>query len=375
MTVYKYFIRIALKHKFIIIGYLILFLYLSFINGASTDPKEVEFMQTKLEIGVIDNCNKDLSKGLTSYLGQKNNIVEIQEDEDYIREQIFLQVVDGVIIIPPDFEEKVINKEPSLVVYKNDRKTGASYLEQQIEKYLVFANGTYMDGIFDLEVIKSALNEKVDVEIVGDNINHKNPGVEGWFKSYYNFTSYIIIAIYVAVIGLVMMEFKEDNIENRVRISSKNILKYNRDLYLGQISIGAVITSIFIIASILLKGKYIGEVDFIKYVINIIVFSFAILCFTFLISNLTKNRFVINGVSTVVSLGTSFISGVMVPQEFLGPQVLSVAKFFPTYYFIRINERRINTFMDIRYEIFMQLIFGLVFLLMGLYFSKVKGKA
>lgn len=374
MIVYKYFIKVALKQKLVILGYTIIFLILAIINGSSTETKETQFAETKLTIGVIDNMNSQLSMGLTDYLGQKNNIVDIREDDEYIRDQIFLEAIDGVIIIPEEFDEKVVRKEKIVEIYKDDREIGASYLEQQVEKYLVFANSTYKDGKFHLEDLKMALNQKVNVEIVEDQGKIKNIGANNWFKNYYNFTSYIIIAIYLTVISLVMTEFKDEKIENRMKISSKRFIKFNKEIYLGQISVGVVVTSIFILGSFLLKGKYIGEVNFSKYVINIIVFSFTILCLTFLINNLTRNRFVITGISTVVSLGTSFISGIFVPQEFLSEKALTVAKFFPTYYFVRINERGMNSLMDMRYDILIQVMFGVVFLLVGLYFAKVKQK-
>jgi len=375
MIVYKYFMKIALRHKFVIMGYSIIFLFLSILNGTNTENDELLFTETKLDIGIIDNMNSELSRNLVGYLTSKNNIVDTLEDEDYIKEQIFLQAVDGVIIIPNDFDKKVINKERAIQIYNSDREIGSSYLQQQVEKYLIFANASYDNGKFDLKNLNTALSQKADLEMIDTNKNLKNTGVTTWFKYYYNFVSYIIIAVYIAVIGLIMAEFKDEKIENRMNISSKQFLKYNRDIYLGQISLAAIITSIFILGSILLKGKYIGQVNLGKYVINTIVFSFAILCLTFLINNLTRNRFIINGISTVASLGISFISGVMVPQEFLGERVLSIAKFFPTYYFVQINERSINSLMDVKYEIFIQIIFGLTFLLLGLYFSKSKQKA
>lgn len=182
------------------------------------------------------------------------------------------------------------------------------------------------------------------------------------------------MAIYISSIGLVMTEFTDKNIQSRRKISSKKFLQFNKEIYLGQFTLGSMITLIFILGSILLKGKYIGEVNFGKYVINTIVFSFSILCLTFLINNITRNKFIINGISTVLSLGTAFISGVMVPQEFLGEKTLMIAKFFPTYYFVKINEMRVNSFLDMKFEIFMQLLFAVVFLLMGLYFSKTSQK-
>ncbi|NLL71786.1 MAG: ABC transporter permease [Epulopiscium sp.] len=144
---------------------------------------------------------------------------------------------------------------------------------------------------------------------------------------------------------------------------------------MGQFTIASMITFIFILGSILLKGKYISEVNLQKYIINIVVFSFSILCLTFFINNLTKNKFIINGIGIVLSLGTSFLSGVMVPQQLLSDKVLKIAKFFPTYYFVKINDMRVNSFLDVKAEIFMQLLFALAFLLLGLYFSRVSQKA
>ena len=375
MTVYKYFMKVALKHKFIILGYSTLFLLVAIINGTIAGTEELEFMETDLNIGIIDNMDSELSRGLVGYLEENNNIEDIIEDEGYIREQIFLQALDGAIIIPRDFDEKVINKEEAIELYKDDRRIGAYYLEQQVEKYLIFANATYEDNTFDMDSLKSALNKKANIELIETKKGLKNSRMDIWFKNYYNYTSYIIIAVYIAVIGMVMIEFRDKRLEDRMRISSKKNLSLNREIYLGQVSLGIGITSIFILGSLVLKGRYIGEVEFSKYMINIAVFSFAILCFTFLINNLTRSRFTINGISTVVSLGTSFISGVLVPQEFLGERALSIAKFFPTYYFVSINERSIGSFGDIRYELLMQMMFGIVFLLMGLYFARPRLRA
>lgn len=375
MTVYKYFMKIAFKNRLVILGYAGIFFLLAIIGGSSTENKEIQFVETELDIGIIDNENSELSRGLINYLKDKHNIVDTKEDEEYIKEQIFLEVADGVIVIPKGFDEYVINKRETINLYKDDRKMGANYLEQQIDKYLIFANGNYQDGNFDLKNVKLALEKEVNVKTIEDSRISKNTSINSWFKSYYNFTSYIIIGMYVSIIGLVMTEFKENKIKNRTKISSKKLVDVNMEIYLGQISLGAIITSVFVLGSLFINRRYLAEVDISKYIINIIVFSFSILCFTFLINNLTGNRFIINGIGTVVSLGTSFISGVFVPQEFLGDKVLNIAKLFPSYYFVRINESNISSFNDIKYEILMQISFGIVFLLIGLYFSKVRQKA
>src|SRR5699024_3096056 len=124
MIVYKYFMKIALRHKFVIMGYSIIFLFLSILNETNTENDELLFTENKLDIGIIDNMNSELSRNLVEYLTSKNNIVDTLEDEDYIKEQIFLQAVDGVIIIPNDFDKKVINKERAIQIYNSDREIG-----------------------------------------------------------------------------------------------------------------------------------------------------------------------------------------------------------------------------------------------------------
>jgi ABC-2 type transport system permease protein len=375
MTVFKYFIKIALRNKGVILSYTIIFFILSILNGSGAAEREPSFIETRLDIGIIDNCNSELSNRLKDYLGKKNNIIDTMPDEEYIKEQIFLEALDAVIIIPKDFDEKVINKENSIQMYNDDRKVESLQIQNQINKFLTFVNATYENREYNLVDVESALDEETKVELIESNTDVSNDGIAMWFKFYFNFTSYVILAIYISAIGLVMTEFKDESIQNRTKISSKKFLQFNKEMYLGQLMVASMITLIFILGSVVLKGKYIGEVQFGKYVLNTIVFSLSALCLTFLINNITKNKFVINTLSTVLSLGTSFISGVMVPQQYLGEKVLTIAKFFPTYYFVRVNEMTVNSFSDMRFDILMQLLFAVVFLLMGLYFSKTSQNA
>lgn len=375
MTVYKYFLRAALRQKWIIIGYTTIFLILAILNGSSTETENMAFMEKTLEIGVVDQSGSDLSKALIDYLEVNNLIIMMDKDEVFIKEQIFLEALNAAIIIPKDFEELVREKETAIEIFKDDRKMGPLQVENQVNKFLTFANTQEEFNSLNLSKVKMLLADEVEVKLISANNMIENKGADDWFKSYFNFTGYIIIAIYVAVIGYVMVEFNDKKNQDRMKVASKKFLNLNIEVYLGQVTIGIIISSIIILGSLLLKGKHLGQINFSKYVINTFIFSFAILCFTFLINNVTRSRFVINGISTVASLGTAFISGVMIPQDFISEKVLTIAKFFPTYYFVKINETNINSIVDVKYEMFMQILFGISFLLMGLYFSKIKQRS
>ena len=374
MIVYKYFIKIALRNKWVIIGYTLMLLVFALINGGSNTRQISNFEETRLNIGIINHSKSEIANKLLEYLENNNNIVETKEDEDYIKEQIFLQVANAIIIMPEDFEEKVINKEPVVEIFRDERKVETYQIQNQINKFISFANGTYENGEFNFSSLVNALDKSIDVNIL-ENSNGVNKDVDSWFKFYYNFLSYTILAIYIAVIGFVMTDFGQGEVENRRKVSSKQFLDFNKEIYLGQMSIAIIITSILILASVFMRGSQLSQVHFGKYILNTFVFSFSALCLVFLINNITNNKFIITGCSTILSLGTSFISGVMVPQEFLGERVLNIAKFFPTYYFVTINNRDISSLFEVRYEIAMQLLFGLGFFLIGLYLSKIKQKS
>ncbi|NLL71787.1 MAG: hypothetical protein GX238_11745 [Epulopiscium sp.] len=51
-----------------------------------------------------------------------------------------------------------------------------------------------------------------------------NDGVDKWFKFYYNFTSYVIVAIYITTIGLVMADFTDQKIDSYRQRNSYSLM-------------------------------------------------------------------------------------------------------------------------------------------------------
>ena len=74
------------------------------------------------------------------------------------------------------------------------------------------------------------------------------------------------------------------------------------------------------------------------FLLNSFVFTFVALSISLLISNFINSRNAMSAAANVISLGSCFISGVFVPQEYLGDTVLSIAKFNPTYWYVKAND-------------------------------------
>jgi ABC-2 type transport system permease protein len=76
----------------------------------------------------------------------------------------------------------------------------------------------------------------------------------------------------------------------------------------------------------------------IMLIINSFIHLIMLTSLAFFIGNAIKNKDVVNGVTNVVGLGTSFLCGVFVPLSFLPDSVVKIAHIIPTYYYVESNE-------------------------------------
>ena len=67
---------------------------------------------------------------------------------------------------------------------------------------------------------------------------------------------------------------------------------------------------------------------------NALLFTATIVCFAVLVSKLAKKENTITGVMNVFSLGSSFLTGIFVPQELLGDFAIKIGKIFPAFYYV-----------------------------------------
>jgi ABC-2 type transport system permease protein len=113
-------------------------------------------------------------------------------------------------------------------------------------------------------------------------------------------------------------------------------------MILGNVSFAVITWFIMIFASFVMNGSYMFTVNGQLLLLNSFVFTMAALSISFLIGNLVKSRGAMSAAANVVSLGSCFIGGVMVPQALLGKTVLKIASFTPAYWYVRANNQIVN---------------------------------
>jgi ABC-2 type transport system permease protein len=94
---------------------------------------------------------------------------------------------------------------------------------------------------------------------------------------------------------------------------------------------------IFIVAGFISNPFRRVDVNLLLYCINAVVFAITTLSLSYLIGISVTSKKAVSAISTAISLSLAFISGMFVPQEFLGESVLRLASFTPTYWYIKVN--------------------------------------
>lgn len=337
MTVFRTFLRVLNKNKFIIIMYTAILIFFGGFN-IQTNETNTSFVASKPDILIINQDEEiGLTKNLVEYIKANSNIIEIQNNEEAINDALFYRDVNYIIYIPENYREDFLNGENPKIEIKSTGDYQASLAEMMLERYIKVAN-TYQKNTDSEEELINKINEtlskQTEVEITSkldtDNLSKAT--------TYYNFANYSILAGCVYVICLILSSFKEEKIAKRTIISSINYKKYNRQLLLSN-SLFAILLWIFYVAlSFILVGDIMFSAHGLIYIANSFVFTMCAVTIAFLIGNLVNNKNAINGIVNVVALGTSFLCGAFVPMEWLPDSVLKVAHILPSYYYISSNE-------------------------------------
>lgn len=337
MIVFKTFLKVLNKCKFVIIMYTVLLIAFAGFNIKTSD-NTTNFTPSKPDVLIInEDENEKLSKNLVNYIEKNCNIKDIEKSQEKINDALFYRDVNYIIYIPKNYSNDFLNGLNPEIKIKSSGDYNSSYTEMLLSRYIKVANiyGKDIKNVDDLiSKINDTIYKEVDVEITSKLDTDKLSKA----SFYYNFANYSILAGCVYVICLILSSFKEENINKRTIVSSMDYKKYNRNLLLSNSLFAIVLWGFYVILSFILIGDVMFTLNGIYYIINSFIFTICALTIAFLIGNLVSNKNAINGIVNVIALGSSFLCGAFVPVEFLPDAVLKVAHILPSYWYIQTNE-------------------------------------
>lgn len=347
MQVFKALFKIILNNMGQMIIYIAVFISLT-VALANTNAQTVNtsFSETKVDIAFINNDgNSKLAEGLKNYLSRNSNIVNIPDNTQKLQDALFFRKVVYIVRVPEGFSKDLLEgKAAQLQKSAVPGSTSAVYLDNMINKYLNTAK-TYSSNMKNLSqeqllsYIDKDLSQEAEVEMSSPreaaSINEKR-------SYYYNYMAYSLYAVLILGICSIMMVFNNADLKKRNLCTPVKLRSMNFQLMLGSFTFAIAVWFILIVTSLVMYGSYMFTAKGLLMLLNSFVFTLAVLSISFLLGNVIKSKGAMSAAANVVALGTSFISGVFVPQAYLGSTVLKIASFTPNYWYVKSNNTIAN---------------------------------
>jgi ABC-2 type transport system permease protein len=185
-----------------------------------------------------------------------------------------------------------------------------------------------------LEAVRTDLAQEADVTL--RVIEQHEIGRTGY---YFIYLAYAMMAIMVLAVTSLMIVFNKQDLRRRNLSAPLKLSHFNLQLIFGGIVFALIVWLVMSLLSLTVGGATLRPAERAFLWLNALVFTFACMSISFLIGQFVRSRNVQPAIANVLALGTSFISGVFVPQSMLGKPVHTLASFTPTYWYVRaINE-------------------------------------
>lgn len=341
MSVFKVCLKILQKNLPAILLYFIIFVALSIVLTVLLRPAETgEFGRTKVDIAFFAGEETPLVSGLREALAAQVNFVPLEDKTEKLQEALFYRKVHYILRVPDGFTESFLRGEQALL-QKTSVPDAASavYLDLRIDRYLEILR-LYVKAWPELELsqqVAFALDDlAIDPEVV-ITAPETESGVGVRLRYYFNYLAFTILFVIILAVSSIFLTFNDLDIKRRNLCSPIGARAISLQCYLACAAFALASWFLLVLLTLIFGFKEIASPATWFYILNALVFTLCASGLAFLIGNLTRNREVANAVANIVALGTSFIGGVFVPQELLGGNVLKIASFTPTYWYVRAN--------------------------------------
>ena len=393
MQTYKAFLKIAKKTCPSAMLYFVIFMVICIMSASQGEQNEAEiYKDTQINFTVFNRDDSELGEAVKEYLSEKNNYVELLDEEEAIRLGLYYRSVYYILIIPEGFEEAIANGGD--MEYQNYKVTDSAqgyYMEMEVESYMQTLK-SYIAAGYDveeaIEKTKVTLLDDIEVELISDIEGKEvegNPISTGASTEkpsvyyFYQYVPYVFLAIVITALGPIIITFGKKDVKMRINVSAQTFKSYSIQLFLGVVTFGLLLLAMFNILAMILYGSSISLAALVYYLILTFCFLLVCLGITYFGGFLFSSAGAMGSFGNVMSLGMSFLGGIFVPIEFLGDTMKNIARFTPTYWYIQANNDiiGIENFSDININEFakncgVQLLFAAAFFCIGLAVLKHK---
>lgn len=343
MQVCKAFARVAKKNLPNTFIYFIVFVVLLIAmsaNASSSNGKQ--FQVSAVNLCIFDNDNSEASKALTDYLSALHHIVPLAAaDRDELQDNMYYYQIDYVLTIPAGFEDNLNVENTSALLETSKRKDSCSgyFVDQQIDSYVralslyVKSGVPVSDAITYTQKSFDAVPEVTSVSFSGME-KSKDSGMYYFFQYF----PYVILMMLLEGLSPVLMAFRKPLMKARISCGALPQSRVSLQLGLGCLIYVFLWWIGFLgIATIMYGPSQLFSKSGWLCILNSGVYLLIATAIALLLGAFPMDFNMINMIANILGLGMSFLCGIFVPQSFLGETVLSVGRFLPAYWYVRIT--------------------------------------
>ncbi len=383
MQVFRIYFKIMRSSKFYIAISVFVFMTISVIFsflGQSAEP--TVFEGVKIPIAFINqDANTPLSQGLKTYLEESGCVVFEEDNEEALQDALFYRRIRYVAILPVGFSASFMKGEnPTIQKVLVPNSAEGNYVDMAINKFLNTARFRidYGQGKGEEEIVQATLDDltlqtRVTLQ-ASDGLSTTEPAYSYYFKN----CAYGLLAMIISGVSAVMIAFNDRDLYLRNLCGPLSKRKTNWQLFMGHgvYSLGCWL--FLMLVGLVLHGQELfGSGRLWIYLLNTFVFTMACSSIAFAVGGTVKTYNGLAGAMNVISLGMNMLGGVWVPQAVMKKSMLAVARFLPTYWFVKANDAVFNvavlnrtTLSPILGSILIQFGFAVAIFSVALYLSK-----
>ncbi len=329
-----------------------------FLSVMAPSTAVVDFEPTKTSVAVINrDSDAEIAQGLVDYLARTSQLVQYPDDEEKLQDALFYRKVEYIAIIPAGFSDAFMSGEDCTIqkVIVPD-SSSSYYVDMSINKFLNTArlyrayagggeeggnggNGENGENGFQARLVAAAMaNLAVETPVTmksSRSLNSERPG----YSYYYAYCGYALLAMVMTGVSSIMMAFNETDLYLRNLCSPLPRRNMSLQLAAGHSVFALGCWAILVLGSLILHGNTILSSGLLGlYFLNTLAFAAVCTSIGFLVGSLVKSCGAQSGAIHVIAMSMSFLGGVFVPQSVMSKPVLAVAKFLPSYWFVRAND-------------------------------------
>ena len=366
MRGFKLFFQILKSNIIVTSAYLFILVLSSFIFGAASNQVQsraiidAPIYYVEINDNLINNLPKDetkifeylldnnllltttddvLSKGL--YNHTLNYVRDNEMEPEHVDNANYTGIIHGALILPSNLSK--LNQNQVFYIFHTSFKDTSQFtpLDLAISKYMnVYYSllDVYHENniVFNNNDLVNQINENLDYEVKVDLSSPIDAKVK-LLGTFFNFSTYIISANIVLIIGIIIFEIKKTEIFRRISIAP-----YDKTKFIFGIIFAAVLMAFGLVAFVFLMSAITNPnttltLSGLYFLLNLLLFVIPLTAVSVFLGLVISKQEIVSMLSTVLALAQGFFTGAFVPAEFLSDGLLTLGKIFPASYTIEIN--------------------------------------